>query len=47
MGKIGRLVEIPDRWMTFESGISCQVAVVRLSEDETITVPRQNLSIIA
>lgn len=46
-GRTGTLVDLPSSPKTFESGISCLPAVVQLGEDETVTVPRQNLFIIA
>jgi hypothetical protein len=47
LGRTGTLVDLPSTPKTFESGISCLTAQVQLGDEETVTVPRQNLFMIA
>jgi len=47
LGRTGTLVDLPSTPKTFESGISCLTALVQLGDEETVTVPLQNLFMIA
>ncbi len=46
VGRSGEVLEFPEKPVKFESGLICQSAVIRLSTEETVTVPIQNLIIL-
>ena len=45
VGRSGEVLEMPEKPVKFQSGLICQSAVIRLSAEETVTVPIQNLII--